>query len=127
MSNICYPTNSDQWSEQDWGNFLNELVQSGLVTYAEISSLVLGHLNPPQVGTSIASKKTFQCHFPPRKCWEAVRQWHFDQDGVCADCGTRLELQADHVITRQSKGDDADTLGNMTFRCNPPIFSSAQG
>jgi len=47
----------------------------------------------------------------------AVIQWHFKQTGKCADCGTRLELQADHVITREAKGDDADRLENMTLRC----------
>jgi hypothetical protein len=93
------------------------LVDLGLVTYKEIASLTLGHLNPSQVGTSIATKKSFQRHFPPRKCWEAVRQWHFDQPGKCCDCGTRLELQADHVASRKEYGEGADRLENMVLRC----------
>lgn len=105
------------WTELDWRALLNWFVQSGLLTYKEITSLTLGHLNPSQVGTSIASKKTFQRHFPPRKCWQAVRSWHFDQNGRCIDCGTRLELQADHVETRADHGDEADRLENMTLRC----------
>lgn len=78
---------------------------------------MLGHLNPSQVGTSIASKETFQAHFPPRKIMRAVIQWHFKQSGKCARCGTRLELQADHIVSREKKGDDADRLQNMTLRC----------
>ena len=105
------------WSQADWKAMIEHLVDSGLVTYKEVASLTLGHLNPSQVGTSIATKKSFQKHFPRRKCWEAVRQWHFDQVGKCCDCGTRLELQADHVITRQDQGEAADRLENMVLRC----------
>jgi hypothetical protein len=46
-----------------------------------------------------------------------VRQWHFEQTGKCIDCGTRLELQADHIKPREMLGDDADQLENMTLRC----------
>lgn len=112
-----YPKESNAWGEQEWIDLLQDLVSDGLVSYSEIASLVLGHLNPSQVGTSIASKKTFQALFPPRKCWEAVRSWHFSEIGKCADCGTRLELQADHVNPRQTLGDAADTLTNLTLRC----------
>lgn len=83
----------------------------------EIAALALGHLNPSQVGTSIATKKSFQRHYPPRKCWQAVRQWHFEQSGRCADCGTRLELQADHIAPKEELGEEADRLDNMTLRC----------
>lgn len=112
-----HPVDSVDWTEADWEAFLQSLIANRLVTYREITSLVLGHLNPSQVGTSIASKKTFQNNYPPRKCWQAVRQWNFDQNGHCVDCGTRLELQADHIIPRETLGDAADTLGNITFRC----------
>ncbi|MEA5513498.1 HNH endonuclease, partial [Nodularia sp. UHCC 0506] len=95
----------------------SNLVENRLVTYKEVTSLVLGHLNPSQVGTSIASKKTFQKHFPARQCWSAVRQWHFNQIGKCLDCGTRLELQADHIQPRQILKDEADKIDNMTLRC----------
>jgi hypothetical protein len=50
----------------------------------------------------LASKKSFQRHFPQRKTWENVRRWNLEQDGTCVDCGNRLELQADHVISRQT-------------------------
>jgi hypothetical protein len=106
-----------EWTEDDWSRMMHWLIRSKLVSYQEIASLTLGHLNPSQVGTSIASKKSFQKHFPPRKCWQAVCEWHFNQNGHCADCGTRLELQADHVIPREELGEAADTLDNMTLRC----------
>lgn len=112
-----FPKSDRDWSEEQWKYMIDYLVENGMVKYVEIASLVLGHLNPSQVGTSVASKKTFQAHFPPRKCWQAVRQWHFNQTGKCADCGTRLELQADHIIPKEKLGDAADTLSNLTLRC----------
>ncbi len=51
------------------------------------------------------------------KPWQAVRAWHFEQSGKCADCGTRLELQADHVVPKEEAGEEADRLENMTLRC----------
>lgn len=112
-----FPASDRDWTEENWKSLIECLVDSKMVQYHELASLVLGHLNPSQVGTSIASKKTFQAHFPPRKCWEAVREWHFNQLGKCVDCGTRLELQADHIIPREELGDEADTLNNLTLRC----------
>ncbi|WP_420768360.1 HNH endonuclease [Parageobacillus thermoglucosidasius] len=112
-----FPNEDTNWTEEHWKKLIYFLADIGLVNYKEIASLLLGHLNPPQVGTSIASKKTFQKHFPPRKTWEAVRQWYFEQSGKCSDCGTRLELQADHIIPREELGDDADRLDNITLRC----------
>lgn len=112
-----FPADDRDWTEDDWRALIDWFMSSGLLTAKEIASLVLGHLNPSQVGTSIATKKTFQAHFPPRKCWAAVREWHFAQSGRCADCGTRLELQADHIVPREQLGDAADRLDNMTLRC----------
>lgn len=111
------PKVDKEWTERHWRAMIGWLVQSGLLTYREIAALTLGHLNPSQVGTSIASKETFKRRYPPRKCWQAVRAWHFEQSGRCIDCGTRLELQADHIQTRQDMGDKADRLENMTLRC----------
>lgn len=111
------PDDDSGWSAYDWKRLLEWLVESGLASYKDITALTLGHLNPSQVGTSIASKKSFQRHFPPRQCWAAVREWHFQQSGRCADCGTRLELQADHVEPRQHLGENADRLDNITLRC----------
>ncbi len=105
------------WSDEDWQRMLEWMIETGLVTWKEVTALVLGHLNPSQVGTSIASKKTFQAHFPPKKTMQAVLAWHISQTGKCEDCDTRLELQADHIETREEYGDEADRLENMTLRC----------
>ena len=112
-----FPEDDTKWSEADWEALLTMLKEFGIVTDREITSLVLGHLNPSQVGTSVASNKSFQRNYPPRKTWQAVRAWHFEQAGKCVDCGTRLELQADHVIPKEEAGDEADRLENMTLRC----------
>lgn len=99
-----FPDRDQEWSEDQWRALLESLVTSGLVSWHGLCALVLGHINPSQVGTSIASKKSFQSHFPARKTWEAVRQWHFDEPGTCKDCGTRLELQADHMMSKELVG-----------------------
>ncbi len=105
------------WTEKKWKNLLDFLVKEKLLSYKEITSLVLGHINPSQVGTSVASNKAIQRNYPPRKCWSAVRKWHFNQSGKCKDCGTRLELQADHIIPKEKIGEKAENLNNLTLRC----------
>lgn len=112
-----FPSSDREWTEEQWKSLILYFVDNGLVTYKELASLVLGNLNPSQVGTSVASNKSFQSHYPKGKCWAAVRQWHFDQTGKCADCGTRLDLQADHIIPKETLGDAANTLDNLTLRC----------
>jgi 5-methylcytosine-specific restriction endonuclease McrA len=101
----------------NWRRLIDWLIEAGFVSAKEIGALVLGHLNPSQVGTSIASKPSFQAHYPRRKTMQAVLAWHIDQIGKCADCGSRLELQADHIDSREKYGDAADRLENMTLRC----------
>jgi hypothetical protein len=99
-----HPENDSEWSEEQWKGLLDLLVQQGIFNWREVTSLALGHLNPSQVGTSIASNKNFQAHFPPRQTWMNVRHWYFNQNGCCADCNTRLELQADHLIPKEIVG-----------------------
>lgn len=111
------PAGDHEWSEADWEQLLSFLVSTGMVTYKDLGANALGMLNPPQVGTSIASKKSFQSHFPKRKTWQAVRGWFYKQSGRCEDCGTRLGLQGDHVVSRAELGDEADTLDNIVLRC----------
>ena len=112
-----FPESDRDWTEEQWKYLVEYLVDEGLVKYHEIASLLLGHLNPSQVGTSVASKENFKKLFKPRECWKAVRKWHFEQTGKCADCGTRLELQADHIIPKEVLKEKADTLDNLTLRC----------
>lgn len=112
-----YPENDYEWTEENWENMVSFLLEQGLVSWKEIAALILGQLNPSQVGTSIASNKSFQKHYPPRQMWKYTREWFFRQSGKCADCGTRLDLQADHIIPRETKGEEADYLDNLTLRC----------
>ena len=52
-----FPETDTNWTEQDWKKFLEILVDNNLMSYEEICASVLGLINPPQVGTSIASNK----------------------------------------------------------------------
>jgi hypothetical protein len=103
-SNSGFPTDGKDWTEDHWHSLLAGLIAEKIVSWREVTSTVLGSINPSQVGTSIASKKTFQKHFEDRKCWAAVRSWHFSQNGRCVDCGTRIDLQADHAIPKEFVG-----------------------
>lgn len=112
-----FPERDSDWTNENWMDLIHWFIVSDLLSAQELAALMLGHLNPSQVGTSIASKKSFQAHYPRRQTMRHVLEWHFQQRGKCADCGTRLELQADHIVTREQAGDDADRLSNMTLRC----------
>lgn len=101
--------------ETDWSALVKSLVDDGIVTDKEVAECVLGALNPMQFGTSIASKAVYQAQYPPRKTFAAVEKWAFEQSGRCADCGTRLHLEVDHIIPRKEGG--ADALSNHTLRC----------
>ena len=110
-----FPEEDSDWTADRWKALLCHLVDSGFATWTEVCSLVLGHLNPSQVGTSIASKASFQRHFEKGKTWRAVRQWHFLQSGVCDDCGTRLELQADHIVPKEIVGEVGQEFSEEGF------------
>jgi hypothetical protein len=117
QQNPAYPENGADWTEEHWHALLEQLIAQGIVNWREVTSTILGSINPSQVGTSIASKKTFQSHFEPRKCWSAVRAWHFMQNGRCADCDTRVDLQADHAIPRELVGG----VGVLAWQAFPNI------
>jgi hypothetical protein len=48
------------WSQNQWFQLLQQLVQMNIVDWKDITALVLGHLNPSQVGTSLASSPGFK-------------------------------------------------------------------
>lgn len=106
-----------QWSDDQWWGMLQGLVEEGVLTWQEIANVALGELNPPQVGTAVASRRTFQVHYAPRSTWRAVRSWFYSQSGCCEDCGTRILLEGEHVIPRNDLGDHADVLTNMQLLC----------
>lgn len=111
------------WSEEEWFNLLCKLIEMGAGSWKDVTALVLGHLNPSQVGTSLASSVGFKRNYGKGNTMRIVLDWVYRQDGRCADCGTRLELQADHVKGREAflaEGKDAldaDFIENMMLRC----------
>jgi len=109
----------DTWKEPDWRRLLDRLVNDGIVSWKDISTLTLGHMNPSQVGTSLASSDGFKRNYGKGQVMPLVMEWFYAQDGKCKDCRSRLELQADHVQSRQSYKDplDADYIENMMLRC----------
>jgi hypothetical protein len=117
---VDFPDDDSEWSEDQWSSLLHSLVDDGLANWAQITSLVLGHLNPSQVGTSM-TKEGFKRQFPPRQCWRNVREWHFVQNGMCADCGTRLELQADHMVSKEVVGKVAEEVATAATPNLDPV------
>lgn len=107
------------WSDTHWNALLVKLIDSGILTWKEIGSLTLGHLNPSQVGTSLASSDGFKRKYGKGNTMSIVMKWAYEQNGQCEDCGTRLELQADHIKGKETYKDplDADFIENMTLRC----------
>jgi hypothetical protein len=107
------------WSPDQWRELLESLVTSGMASWKDVTALVLGHLNPSQVGTSLASSDGFKRKYGKGKTMRIVMEWVYQQTGRCADCGSRLELQADHIRGREQFEDplDADFIENMTLRC----------
>ena len=107
------------WSEEEWFQLLQQLIQSGISSWKDATALILGHLNPSQVGTSLASSEGFKRKYGKGNTMRIVMDWVYSQSGMCADCGTRLELQADHIQGREQYTDplDADFIENMTLRC----------
>jgi hypothetical protein len=107
------------WSEEQWLSLLKLFVSQGIADWRELASLVLGHLNPSQVGTSLASSTGFKRKYGKGNTMRVVMDWAYSQHGRCEDCGSRLELQADHIEGREQYGDplDADFIENMTLRC----------
>src|SRR5579884_2397472 len=113
------PKPDHEWTEDDWFGLLSELVDSGIVSWTEIANVTLGELNPPQVGTAVASKPSFQRHHPARRTWRAVRAWFYSRPGSCESvgCRTRMLLEAEHMVPRNELGDEADRLTNLQLLC----------
>jgi hypothetical protein len=116
---MTFPFNDAQWHEGQWQSLLAGMIEQGLVSWKEIASLTLGHINPSQVGTSLASSEGFKLRYGKGNVLQTVMPWFYMQDGRCRDCGTRLELQADHNIPREQYQNpfDADFIENMVLRC----------
>lgn len=109
----------DAWTADEWRALLEHLIGEGLLSWKEVTALTLGHMNPSQVGTSLASSDGFKRRYGKGNVMAKVMGWFYQQDGKCHDCGTRLELQADHNKPREEYADplDADFIENMVLRC----------
>lgn len=107
------------WSDDEWRECLRRLLEQKVVTWKDVTTLTLGHLNPPQVGTAMASSEGFKKRYGKGNTMKVVMEWFYTQDGRCVDCGTRLELQQDHIKSKQEFADplDADYIENMVIRC----------
>src|SRR5947209_6778591 len=114
-----YGLDDRTWSEEQWQGLLETLIESGVASWKDVTALVLGHLNPSQVGTSLASSVGFKRRYGKGNTMRIVMDWVYAQNGKCADCGSRLELQADHIRGREEFADklDADYIENMMLRC----------
>ena len=117
MADFAYE--DETWTESDWQRLLETLIGANLLTWKEVTTLTLGHMNPSQVGTSLASSDGFKRKYGKGNTMRVVMSWFYEQVGTCTDCGTRLELQADHSTPRESFDDplDADYIENMVLRC----------
>ena len=107
------------WSEHQWRELIASFVDNGMVTWRELAALILGHLNPSQTGTSLASSDGFKRRYGKGNTMKIVMDWAYAQTGRCKDCGSRLELQADHIEGREQFDDplEADFIENITLRC----------
>jgi hypothetical protein len=111
------------WTEEKWHELVEAIVDDGIVTWMEVAVAVLGELNPPQVGTSLASNPNIQRQYPHRQTMRNVMQWFYSQDGRCCNCGSRIHIEVDHVEGKDSyvkKGldpADADRLDNLQLLC----------
>lgn len=106
-----------RWTSEQWKALLEKLVDKRIASWKDVAALVLGEMNPPQVGTSIASNKNFQKIYGKGKTWKRVREWFYSQQGRCENCGSRLDLQADHREPRKKFGIKADRLENLRLYC----------
>lgn len=103
------------WTSEQWKALVEGLVEDGLVTWKEVAAIALGELNPPHVGTSLASNAHVKAVYGKRTTWPFVREWFYSQSGRCVHCGTRLGLQADHITPVQQGGNW--TLSNFQLLC----------
>ena len=99
--------------EKDCKEFIEFLVNEGICSYKQIIETVLSQLNPPQVGTN--TTRIVKKNYPKRQAWRNVKDWFYSQKGACEDCGTRLELQTDHIIPKELGGEDK--IENFALRC----------
>lgn len=107
-----------KWSEEDWKKLVERLIEEQkLVKWQEVASLLLGALNPPQVGTSMTGE-TWQKRYGKGETWSKVREWLYSQKGKCEKCGSRISLEKAHIKPVVEIGQEgADRLENVRLLC----------
>lgn len=109
--------NKPDWGGGEWRAFVEGIVEQGLLTWEDVAVSVCGELNPPQVGTAVAS--AVKHNYPKGKTMQNVWRWLYALDGKCMVSGKRLFLEADHINPREhfiKEGLDvkeADSLENF--------------
>jgi 5-methylcytosine-specific restriction endonuclease McrA len=120
---VRFRTPDATWNESRWQELVGSLVANGILSWEDVAVCVLGELNPPQVGTSLASNDNIKAQYPPRRAMRAVMEWFYAQDGKCQNCGRRIHIEVDHVVSKDEfsrRGRDpaeADTLANLQLLC----------
>lgn len=113
----------ESWTPERWAGFVASLVDAGILTWEEVAVCVVGELNPPQVGTSLASNDNIKAQYERRQAMRAVMTWFYEQDGRCGVCGSRMHIEVDHIVGKdefiQAGRDpaEADTLDNLQLLC----------
>jgi len=114
---LMEPGEDRTWSEQQWKAFLEGLVSQEIVKWSEITPLILGSLNPPQVGTSMTGP-IWQRTYGKGETWTKVREWLYGQKGKCERCGTRIQLEKAHIKSAIDIGEKlAHRLENVRLLC----------
>lgn len=124
---VVFAVPGQEWADDGkWYKLLKKMVESGLVKWKDIATATLGELNPPQVGTSTASNPNFKKLYNvggERGTMRKVMEWFYAQPGTCAKCGTRLFLEADHIVgkevyvAQEKDPAEADRLENLQLLC----------
>jgi hypothetical protein len=102
----------ENWTDEDWRLFLEHLINKRLFSWKNVATLTIGQINPPQVGTSLASAEGFKQRYGKGNTMSAVMEWFYTKGSQCIDCGSWFELQADHIIPKEIICDTGLQLSN---------------
>lgn len=106
------------WSDDHWCSFLlTKLIDPEIVTWQEVTELVLGAISPPAVSSRIAGNKHIQAKLESGKAVKTALGWLYNQPPGCMECKTLLKLEIDHIKSLDESGDDAHHIDNIQILC----------